>query len=136
MKNLQGLVAAILFLSVIGCGCPGLISQMGRSDGDSTPSTSPSPASNSITISTPDDSSPTRKSGEYDLSLAKFNQLKDGMARSEVERILGGPGEKISSSTGGGVTFSVYKWQGPDYTSIILSFRDDKIMTKSQVGLK
>ena len=133
MKNLQGLVAAILFLAVMGCGCPYYLSQMGRSDDSSTPYPSPSPASNTSTFPTSDS---TPKAGEYDLSLAKFNQLKDGMARSEVERILGGPGEKISSSTGGGVTFSVYKWQGPDYTSIILSFRDDKIMTKSQVGLK
>ena len=69
--------------------------------------------------------------------MEKYNQLKIGMARSEVERILGGKGAEVSPpTTGGGVRFSVNKWEGEDYKSVILSFRDDKIMTKAQVGLK
>lgn len=68
--------------------------------------------------------------------MAQYNQLKIGMRRSEVERILGGAGEEISSTSGGGVNFSVNKWSGENYTSVIVSFRDDKIMSKSQVGLK
>jgi hypothetical protein len=58
------------------------------------------------------------------------------MPRSEVESILGGKGTEISSSTGGGMRFSVNKWEGEKFKSIILSFKNDKIMTKSQVGLK
>ncbi len=68
--------------------------------------------------------------------MAKYNQLKIGMPKNEVDRILGGTGTEISSSSGGGSKFSVYKWSGENYTSIILSFRNDKIMSKSQVGLK
>jgi hypothetical protein len=68
--------------------------------------------------------------------MAKYNQLSVGQARSEVERILGGKGEEISRSKGGGVSFSVNKWEGDDFKSIILSFKNDKIMSKSQVGLK
>ncbi len=58
------------------------------------------------------------------------------MARAEVENTLGGKGTEISSSMGGGVKFSVNKWEGERFQSIILSFRNDKVMTKSQVGLK
>ncbi len=67
--------------------------------------------------------------------MEKYNQIKVGMARSEVESILGGKGTEISSSTGGGMRFSVNKWQGDNFRSIILSFRNDKVNTKSQVGL-
>ena len=66
----------------------------------STPGASPTPWRNSST------------EDEYDISMAKYNQLSIGMARSEVERILGGKGTEISSSTGGGMSFSVNKWEG------------------------
>jgi len=68
--------------------------------------------------------------------MAKYEQLKIGMPRADVERILGGPGEEISNTSGGGVRFSVNKWEGDDFKSVILTFRNDKIMTKTQVGLK
>lgn len=58
------------------------------------------------------------------------------MPRADVENTLGGKGTEISSSTGGGVRFSVNKWEGEGFQSIILSFRNDKVMSKSQVGLK
>lgn len=77
----------------------------------------------------------TTRRGEYELTMDKYRQLRDGMDRSEVESILGGKGTEISRSTGGGMRFSVNKWEGADYKSIILSFRNDKIMTKAQVGL-
>ncbi len=68
--------------------------------------------------------------------MDEYNQLSIGQARSGVDRILGGKGTEISSLVGGGVRFSVNKWEGEKFKSIILSFRNDKIMTKSQVGLK
>lgn len=68
--------------------------------------------------------------------MEKYNRLKVGMPRSEVENTLGGKGTEISSSVGGGVRFSVNKWEGEKFQSIILSFRNDKVMSKSQVGLK
>ncbi len=86
------------------------------------------------TDNTSDAKPPTRR-GEYDLTLEKYKKLHDGMDRSEVESILGGKGTEISSSTGGGMRFSVNKWEGDSYKSIILSFRNDKIMTRAQVGL-
>ena len=58
------------------------------------------------------------------------------MPRSEVEMLLGGKGTQVSSSTGGGVTFEVHKWETSDYKTIIITFKNDKVMTKTQVGLK
>ena len=68
--------------------------------------------------------------------MAKYEQIKTNMKKSEVESILGGKGTEVSSSSGGGMTFSVYKWEGENYASIILTFKNDKVMSKSQYGLK
>lgn len=126
MKNLLNLSAVVFLLLVMGCGCPQL-RNLGKKDPPPPP-----PPSNA-----PPPSAPTPRGGQTSaLTMAQYNQLKIGMRRSEVERILGGAGEEISSTSGGGVNFSVNKWSGENYTSVIISFRDDKIMSKSQVGLK
>lgn len=127
MKNSLNLCFVILVLVVLGCSCPKL-SELANQGNSSTPRSEPS------TNTTP--SKTTSAKGEYDLTMEKYNKLKVGMARSEVESTLGGKGTEISSSVGGGVRFSVNKWEGENYKSIILSFRNDKIMSKSQVGLK
>jgi hypothetical protein len=74
--------------------------------------------------------------GDYVLTMAKYEQIKTGTPRSQVEEILGGKGTEVSSSSGGGLTFTVNKWEGDNFKSIILTFKNDKVMTKSQVGLK
>lgn len=125
MRNLSNLgLVAVLFI-VLGCNCSDKLKELANKD-DSTPR--PSTPSTKST-------SPLSKKGDYELSMDQYNQLKVGMARSEAESILGGKGTEISSSSGGGMRFSVNKWEGDDFKSIILSFRNDKIMTKSQVGL-
>lgn len=73
---------------------------------------------------------------EYDLTLEQYNRISIGMRRSEVEKLLGGQGTEISSTTGGGMSFTVDQWEGENYKSIILSFQNDKVVSKSQVGLK
>jgi hypothetical protein len=130
MKNSINLVAAILFFIVLGCGCP----RLDRLIKKDTPPPPPPPTSGPS--NTADPSRTPVSSSTSGLTMEKYNQLKIDMPKSEVERILGGPGTEISSSSGGGMTFSVYKWEGEKYTSIILSFKNDRIMSKSQVGLK
>ncbi|CAN5333769.1 hypothetical protein BH10ACI3_BH10ACI3_05790 [soil metagenome] len=129
MKNTLNLCIAILVLVVLGCSCPKL-SDLGKK------SEPPSPARSTPSTSKTEVSPKSTDKGEYDISMEKFTRLKIGMARSEVENILGGEGTEISSSQGGKMSFSVNKWEGPGYKSIILSFKNDKIMSKSQVGLK
>ena len=129
MKNSLNLAAVILFLVILGCSCPKL---EGLKGDKATPSSTPTTVN---TSSTPEKrTSPSESTAS--LTMAKYNQLKINMPKDDVDRILGGPGTEISTSSGGGVTFSVYKWSGENYTSIILSFKNDKIMSKSQVGLK
>lgn len=130
MKNSINLVAVILFFIVLGCNCQRL-GDLAKTDPPPTPAPASNGPSNSVNASRTPGSTST--SG---LTMDKYNQLKIDMPRSEVERILSGPGEEISQSSGGGMTFSVFKWSGPNYTSVIITFKNDKIMSKSQVGLK
>ena len=131
MKNSLNFVVAILIFVVLGCACPRLDKLTGGG-----PPPAPDPPPGRPTNSTSPGNRSTVPANADGLTMAKYNQLKNEMSKSEVERILGGPGEEVSSSTGGGVTFSVYKWSGENYTSVIVTFRDNKLMTKAQVGLK
>lgn len=128
MKNSLNLCLICLLFVVLACSCPTKLKELANKEDSPTPRGTPS------TTSTPATSPSTK--GEYELSMDKYNKIKIGMARSEVENTLGGKGTEISSSKGGTMTFSVNKWEGAGYTSIILSFKNDKVMTKSQVGLK
>lgn len=129
--NATNLGFVVLLLVALGCSCPKL-GDLANRGGSSSPR--PSATSTPSTSSSP--STTTSSKGEYELTMDKYNKLSIGMPRTEVERILGGKGTEISSSKGGNMTFSVNKWEGQNYKSIILSFKNDKIMSKSQVGLK
>ena len=126
MKNSINLCIAILIFVVLGCSCPKLSELANNKKSSPTPIPSYTPSSTSSPSTT----------GDYDLMMDKYDQIKIGSPRSDVERILGGKGNEISNSVGGGVRFSVNKWEGEQYKSIILSFKNDKVMSKSQVGLK
>lgn len=129
MKNSLNLCLVFLLLVVLGCSCPSKLKELAEKK--DSPTTRPTPTTNSTPSSTP-----VKSTGEYTLSMEKYNKIKVGMPRPDVENTLGGKGTEISSSVGGGVRFSVNKWEGEKFQSIILSFRNDKVMSKSQVGLK
>lgn len=128
MKNSLNLCLVFLFLVVLGCSCPSKLKDLSERDDSRTPRPTPS------TTSSPSTTATTK--GEYELSMEKYNKIKIGMSRSDVENTLGGKGTEISSSVGGSMRFSVNKWEGEKFQSIILSFKNDKVMSKSQVGLK
>ena len=135
MKNLWNLAAGLMLLAVLGCNCSRFadIGKVANGTGRTPENTANNRASNTATLParTADADAET-----YVLSKAKFERIKIGMTRAEVEGILGGPGTEVSSSEGGGRVFSVYKWLDADYSSVILTFRDDKVISRSQVGLK
>ncbi len=130
MKNFLNLTFAILVFVVLGCSCPNF-GDLGKKRSVPSPAETPAPFStpaNTVTIAT--------EKGDSELSMSQYNQISIGTSRGDVERILGGKGTEISNTVGGGVRFSVNKWEGEKFKSIILSFKNDKVMTRSQVGLK
>jgi len=131
MKNSLNLALTILFLAVLGCSCPKLNDLIKKSENAPPPTPAATPVS-PRSQSTPK----TSTSSTGDLTLDQYNQIKTNMPRSDVETLLGGKGTQVSSSTGGGVTFEVHKWETSDYKTIIITFKNDRVMTKTQVGLK
>jgi hypothetical protein len=76
---------------------------------------------------------PVAAQSQAEMTLEKFNRIKNGMTREEVEQITGMPGE-VTSNTGSGETAQmniIYKH--PDslaYAAVI--FKGGKVMGKLQ----
>lgn len=125
-----------LLLLLCGGGVGGLLllrlNQSNANTDSSTPSLFESPDSEPPTSSS---TSQQKKKESGNVTMANYERLRNGMSRSEVESILGGKGTELSSSSGAGMSFAVIQWEKEDFKSIIVTFQNDKIMSKTQVGL-
>lgn len=128
MKNLFNVGFIVLVLVVLGCNCKKL-----QELADESKNPPPTAANTSTVPTTTNSPASTSSAG---ISMDKYNQIKNDMKKSEVEKIIGSAGEEISSSSGGGFTFTTVKWSGENFATIIISFKNDKVMSKSQYGLK
>lgn len=130
MKNSLNFGLVVLLLVVLGCSCPFLKNLKLDEKEDA-----PKPAATPFVANT---ATPKVKSSDKtaSLTLDDYNQLKNGMSKSEVEQILGGEGEQVSSSEIGKYKIETYKWQGENFSFVIITFRNDKVFSKSQANLK
>lgn len=134
MKNSLNLVLAVLFFIVLGCSCPNMSEIQKTIDNASTSNT----PSNTSTPSNTTNTSPGNMSstGDGSLTLAKYNQISNGMSYREVVGILGSEGvEQMRSGTGKYEVVS-YKWEGDNYKFVTVIFMGDKVNSKVQYGLK
>ena len=74
--------------------------------------------------------------GGADISKAKYDKIKNGMSLSEVQDVVGSKGEETSSSSIGSSSYKSYRWKGDKFSFISVRFKDDKVQSKSQYGLK
>jgi hypothetical protein len=70
------------------------------------------------------------------VTKAKYDQLRTGMKYAEAAKILGSPGEEMSSSQLAGIKTAMYRWQNDDFSSLTAMFQNDKLVTKSQFRLR
>ncbi|MBW4671794.1 MAG: hypothetical protein KME60_31320 [Cyanomargarita calcarea GSE-NOS-MK-12-04C] len=79
------------------------------------------------------------------VTKAQYNQVQQNMALSEVERIIGKPGQSADSSfsipgtenkPAFGSKQTYYQWGNSDGSAMVAVFVDDKLVFKSQVNLK
>ena len=130
MKNSLNFGLVVLLFVVLGCSCP-FLKNLKLDEKEDAPKPAATPfVSNTAT--------PKVKSSDKtaSLTLDDYNQLKNGMSKSEVEQILGGEGEQVSSSEIGSYKIETYKWQGENFSFVIITFRNDKVFSKSQANLK
>ena len=124
LLNGGNLAFVILILLVLGCSCQKFADLVNKPADDRPP-----PASGST---------PSRKdtsTGQYDVTRAKYDKIKTGMSSPDVEELLGGAGREVTTTKGGGKTFRVQAWDGEDFKTIIVTFQNDKVLTKTQAGL-
>jgi Beta-lactamase inhibitor (BLIP) len=71
---------------------------------------------------------------DVEVSLEQFNKIQNGMTYEQVTEILGGEGEL--SSTAGDAKMYSYAGKGDIGANAILSFQANKLINKTQMGLK
>lgn len=126
MKNKYNLGFIALLLVVLGCSCPKL-DELKQSGTNSTPSATPNAPTTTTT--------PVTKANAG-LSMDKYNQLKNGMSYKEAVAVMGSEGEEMSSSEFGKYKTVSYKWSGDNFQFVFAVFQNDKMLSKSQSGLK
>jgi len=91
----------------------------------------------STTTSTTDTESKTVIQEPKVITMEKFLQLKEGMSYTDVVSIIGEEGDLSSSSEIAGYKTVLYTWKGTSLGSnMIATFQNDKMVSKSQFGLK
>lgn len=70
------------------------------------------------------------------VSMSAFMLLNNKMSLEEVRIILGSRGELSSSASGGGYSFEIYTWTTRAGSILTVSFDNDRLTGKSQVGLR
>lgn len=127
MKNSLNLVLVILVFIVLGCNCQKIQDMAKEAENASK--------TNTTTTSSPSNS-PTKSDDKSDLTLDKYNQIKNGMSYKEVVDILGKEGTETMDSGSGKYRVQSFKWEGEDYKFITIVMTGDKVSSKFQANLK
>ncbi len=132
MKNSLNLVFVALLFIVLGCNCSKKFGDFAVNTESNQPIANPTPftANTTTTPNLP----PTGKKAS--LAMAQYNQIKNGMTYQEAVNAIGSEGTEVSSSEVGKYKTATYKWEGENYSYIILTFQNDKLMFKTQANLK
>ena len=113
-------VVAFIVLGVIG-------SMLGGNKGTTSTTTTTTTSQGTTTKSV--DNTPK-------LTLATFNQIQTGQSLAQVEAVIG-KGELSSENTIAGITTKMFTFKGDSLASnASIMFQDDKLMSKTQFGLK
>ncbi|WP_010545652.1 DUF3862 domain-containing protein [Sphingomonas elodea] len=71
------------------------------------------------------------------VTMEKFKALRTGMSYADAQKILGGPGEEMSSSDVAGIKTVMYMWQGETPgANMNAMFQNGKLIQKAQFGLQ
>lgn len=71
-----------------------------------------------------------------EVTMEKYNQIKNGMSYKKVVEIIGFEGEELSQSDVAGIKTIMYQWVNDDGSNMNATFQNNKLQTKAQFGLK
>jgi len=70
------------------------------------------------------------------VTLAEYEQIRDGMRYEQVRTIIGAPGEELSRSDVAGYTTVMYSWSNPNGSNMNAMFQNGRLVNKAQFGLR
>lgn len=125
-------VVAVLAFLAVGCGGGlALLAYLGlQSDMAEKYNTSASPSQTDV-----DKPSKQEPASDDSVTLAKFEAIKTGMRRAQVEEIMGRKGSETFNSDVAGMKFISLEWKDGPFKMILVSFQNDKVTSKMQIGL-
>lgn len=89
------------------------------------------------TLKPSDNTPPSAAPQSAGITMNQFNRIDNGMSQSDVERVLGGPGQEMSRVTIPGAPETVmYMWSNKDGSNMNVTLQDDAVVMKAQFGLR
>jgi Domain of Unknown Function with PDB structure (DUF3862) len=74
---------------------------------------------------------------ENEVNMTAFSQIKTGMSYAQAVKVLKTEGKELSRGKIGNIETVMYMWEGNSLGgNMNLMFQNDKLITKSQFGLK
>jgi hypothetical protein len=133
MKNSLNMVIVIFILVVLGCSCPKMEDIQKKIDESSKKTSNSDNISNTATKPAKDDGEAKDSS---DITMEKYNKIKNGMSYKEVKDIIGKEGTETMSSGNGKYKVTSYNWKGENFAFISVVLMGDKVTSKVQANLE
>jgi cytochrome c biogenesis factor len=70
------------------------------------------------------------------VTLAEYEQVREGMSYQEVSGIIGAAGQELSRSELAGYVDVVYSWSNENGSNMNAMFQNGKLVNKAQYGLR
>lgn len=70
------------------------------------------------------------------VTLAEYEQIREGMTYGEVIAVIGSPGEELSRSDMAGYVTVMYSWSNANGSNMNAMFQNGRLVTKAQLGLR
>lgn len=119
-----GKIILWLFVAVIAIGVINLI-------------VTTAPATQTQKTTTTPKEAPKPQVDPGEITMEEFNQIQNGLALEQVEKIVGGKGELQSSAGDGQYKTEMYTWKGNGMgANANVTFQGGKVMAKAQFGLQ
>lgn len=74
-------------------------------------------------------------SSVWTVTAANYEDLKTGMTYEDAQKIIGSPGEELSSSELSGQKTVMIAWKNWDGSNMNAMFQNNRLVTKAQFGL-
>jgi hypothetical protein len=133
MKNSLNIVIVVFVLIVLGCSCPKMEDIQKKIDESAKKTSNSDNVGNTATKPAKDDD--TEKSSS-DITMEKYNKIKNGMSYKEVKDIIGKEGTETMSSGNGKYKVTSYQWKGDGFAFISVVLMGDKVTSKVQANLE